>query len=330
MMRLSISACILALGIAAAQEPDNMVFFQQAVPGPGLEGPPKIAQGVSGVFTFRREPMKGAPYAAEATTERVQVLGDGNRIVEKNSTKMYRDNEGRTRMENSVGGVGAWASTAGALSLIFIDDPVAGVHFSLHPDEKVATKLPIPKIANDVAKGTAEAKTMTFESTKVKVVRGAGATSEVSSADSATADVMVESAGPAVMVYGATAGVRKRLDPNAPQPAETSTPLGKKVIQGVEAQGTRKVVTFPAGAFGNEKALEVITEVWYTPELKMDLLRIHNDPRFGQTTYTVTSLLRGEQPRSLFEPPADYKVEEPMHSADKVIKIQKEASANKE
>src|SRR6476659_8935685 len=40
-----------------------------------------------------------APYSAEAVTESVQLLADGNRIVTKNTTHIFRDSEGRTRRE---------------------------------------------------------------------------------------------------------------------------------------------------------------------------------------------------------------------------------------
>ena len=36
----------------------------------------------------------------------------------------------------------------------------------------------------------------------------------------------------------------------------------------------------------------------------------HSDPRTGETTFRLTSLSRAEPPRTLFEPPADYKVNE--------------------
>src|SRR5687768_13426966 len=42
---------------------------------------------------------KGAPYSAEAVTEFVQQLADGNRIVRRTTTRLYRDGEGRTRRE---------------------------------------------------------------------------------------------------------------------------------------------------------------------------------------------------------------------------------------
>ena len=54
------------------------------------------------------KPVKGAPYSAEATTETVQTLSDGNRIQQKNSSMVYRDSEGRTRREHTVGPMFPW------------------------------------------------------------------------------------------------------------------------------------------------------------------------------------------------------------------------------
>ena len=57
-------------------------------------------------------------YSAEAITETVQVLSDGNRIVRKTSSRIYRDSEGRTRREQ--------LTAAGEVQTVSISDPVAG------------------------------------------------------------------------------------------------------------------------------------------------------------------------------------------------------------
>src|ERR1700737_4388682 len=46
--------------------------------------------------------VKDRPYAAEAVTETVQELKDGNWIVRRNVAKLYRDRFGRTRREQSL------------------------------------------------------------------------------------------------------------------------------------------------------------------------------------------------------------------------------------
>ena len=86
--------------------------------------------------------------------------------------------------------------------------------------------------------------------------------------------------------------------------------LGKDTIEGVEAEGTRTTFTIPAGEIGNERAIEMVSERWFSPELKVVVMTRHTDPRFGETTYRLTNINRAEQPKSLFEVPTDYTVTE--------------------
>ena len=96
--------------------------------------------------------------------------------------------------------------------------------------------------------------------------------------------------------------------PRAQADGETKTEsLGKQLIEGVEAEGTRMTVTIPAGKIGNDRPLEIISERWESPELQVVVLSKHIDPFAGETTYRLTNLKRAEQPAALFEVPADYK-----------------------
>lgn len=89
-----------------------------------------------------------------------------------------------------------------------------------------------------------------------------------------------------------------------PKPVTES--LGKQSIEGVEAEGTRSTVTFPAGMFGNERPINVVSERWYSPELQIVVMSKHSDPRFGETSYRLTNINRSEPARNLFEVPSDY------------------------
>ncbi|MGI8996871.1 MAG: hypothetical protein ACR2GW_09405, partial [Pyrinomonadaceae bacterium] len=82
--------------------------------------------------------------------------------------------------------------------------------------------------------------------------------------------------------------------------------LGKQSIEGVEAEGTRTTLTIPAGAIGNERPINIVSERWYSPELQLVLMSKHSDPRFGETTYRLTNINRSEPARTLFEVPGDY------------------------
>jgi TonB family protein len=82
--------------------------------------------------------------------------------------------------------------------------------------------------------------------------------------------------------------------------------LSKQMIEGVECEGTRSVTTLPAGAIGNERPIETVNETWYSPELQMMILSKRSDPRFGESTYRVTNIVRSEPDAALFQIPSDY------------------------
>jgi hypothetical protein len=81
-------------------------------------------------------------------------------------------------------------------------------------------------------------------------------------------------------------------------------------IEGVVAEGTRTTITIPANTIGNERALEIVSERWYSPELQLEVLTRRNDPRFGETTYGLTNIQRSEPSPLLIEVPTDYTVNE--------------------
>lgn len=87
--------------------------------------------------------------------------------------------------------------------------------------------------------------------------------------------------------------------------AKTET-LGKQMIEGVEAEGTRSTITIPVGKIGNDQPLEIISERWYAPALQEVILSKHSDPRYGVNTYRLKNINRTEPTASLFQLPADY------------------------
>lgn len=85
--------------------------------------------------------------------------------------------------------------------------------------------------------------------------------------------------------------------------------LGTQTINGIVAEGTRTTHIIPAGQIGNEKALQVVSERWYSADLQIVLKSTRTDPRTGTTTYTVTSIQRTEPAATLFAVPAGYSVQ---------------------
>ncbi len=102
--------------------------------GPGFGPPHELMWAGPGNHT----PVTGAPYSATETREMQQKLADGNQISHQNQSKVYRDGQGRLRMEHT---------TPQGDVRIAIFDPVAGFAYMLDPAKQTAVKraLPTPK-----------------------------------------------------------------------------------------------------------------------------------------------------------------------------------------
>jgi len=140
-------ALVLGAGTANAQGPG---------PGGGHPGPfggPMELMGFEGMHGGKL--VKGAPFSATSTSTTTQSLQDGSTINRTEQGAIYRDSEGRSRREVSFTGVGPLAASGGTHKMVSIFDPVAGAHFMLNPDTKVAHKMTLP--ANGGAAGNADA-----------------------------------------------------------------------------------------------------------------------------------------------------------------------------
>jgi hypothetical protein len=96
--------------------------------------------------------------------------------------------------------------------------------------------------------------------------------------------------------------------------------LGKQFMEGVEADGTRTTFTIPGGQIGNDLPIRIVSERWFSPELKVLVMSRQSDPRFGETTYRLTNIVRGEPSSSLFEVPSDFTVKEEMPERDVIFR----------
>lgn len=288
---------------------DKVVFTGTAVGG----------GGVMHTIEFRGTLKKGAPYAAESVTETIQVLADGNRIVNKQTGKEYRDSEGRMRRDSTIQPAGPWVAGSKTSMMSMIDDPVSGEHITLNHDDKTAYKMKTPALIHEpLAISTSE---KSVQQEVRKEVRIETRRESSSSGGTATAIATAEVAGSIPHQQHTMTWVHAEGGEGVTPKVEQ---LGKRIIEGVECEGTKEVVTIEAGKIGNERPLEIVTERWQSPELGVDVLRKHSDPRFGETNYRLQGIVRGEQPRSLFEVPADYKAEELGGSAME-FKIQRKA-----
>ena len=233
---------------------------------------------ITGAMVDPGSTIAGAPYSAEAVTERVQLLTDGNRIHQTTSGTVARDGQGRVRRDE---GLPALTAPAGdAPHLVTIMDPVAHVHWMLDARNKIAIKMPMSST------GHADAGPV------LPPPPGAG-------------KVWFNSAGDG----GARVQVMDRVELSGGHDVN-KVDLGTQSIEGVPAQGTRITRTIAAGAIGNEQPIVITTETWYSPDLKVLVLSKTEDPRMGETTYKLTNIQRSEPPPDLFEVPADYTIKD--------------------
>ena len=312
---LTLLALLSFASVAFAQEPAAGIVIKQERIMQGPEGGPPPPPDANMVFfateSFGGKTVKNAPYSAEAVTETIQTLGDGNRIINRITSNLYRDSEGRTRREQSLKGLGIFGSGEEPFKTIFINDPVAGVTYALDSRSHTAHKsVPFTfefsgkkgeqfefRVAPGTAPGPGAPTTNMIVTAPLAGVAGARATH--APGDQFT---MRTEAG-----IGETFVFRTKT--NNPNDVKEEQ-LGKQVIEGVEAEGTRTTVTIPAGEIGNERAIEIVSERWFSPELQLVVMTRNSDPRTGETTYKLTNVNRTEPAKSLFEVPSDYTIKE--------------------
>jgi hypothetical protein len=285
---LAASSCAFAqaqgnVTTQSAPEGGNVVFYQTQ--GPGAVG--GVAMGAFGKAPGAA-PIQGAPYSSTVVNESVQTLEDGNRIVMTTNGAIARDSLGRTRQETALPAIGN-LSAANAPHLVFIQDPVAQTTYTLNLTDKTAQKMPLPSTAV-VQSGAAGA---TVGPGAVMITAG-----NVSTAGGPLPPLPLPP-GP-VLIQRSMATIE--------QAQATTEDLGWQTIEGVLANGTRITRTIPAGQIGNEKPINIVTEVWTSPDLKAIVYSKRSDPRMGEQTFRLTTIVRTEPDPSLFTVPSDFKI----------------------
>ena len=230
--------------------------------GPPPFGAPMELMGFEGMHGGKV--VKGAPFSATATSETTETLQDGSVLHRTSQVSMYRDSLGRSRHEVTLSG--ALTSSGGPKTLVMISDPVAGSHYMLDAEQKIAHQMPFHQHGGPGANANAET----------------GANFESRMQEHEQKEI--------------AAGLLKKES------------LGTQTIDGVLAEGTRTTHIIPAGQIGNEKALSVVSERWYSADLQIVVKSTRTDPRSGTTTYTVTNLQRTEPSATMFTVPAGYTV----------------------
>ena len=285
----------------------------------------------------RGKVVKGAPYSAEIVTERNQSLADGNAITHESRSRVYRDAEGRTRQETMRGD---------KLRSVYISDPVAGMSYTLLPGAKIAFASPRhehtphpprpPRVERDKMSGdttivSGERRIVVkriegddgmpgSEEVRVQVYRlsddGRDASAGTRTPPAATPTPPIPPLPPPP-----SADMTPPIPPLPPMPGVhtmrfestadlgkgTAANLGTKSFDGVSAEGKSTTWTIPAGKIGNRKAIQIVSESWYSPDLQVTVYSRYSDPRTGESIYRLANVKRAEPSPDLFKVPDDYK-----------------------
>lgn len=273
-MKTVLITAALAAASVAAQVPGERVMVTQ------------IGVGTAGVEAITGGAIKGQPYTAEVITESTQVLADGNRITHKSTALVARDSQGRTRHEARINAIGSLPVHGEFPAIVMIHDPVEQVTYTLESRSKTARKMSAHVPAGEGKSAAA---------VRGAVVHSSGAP---------------ESGTKQVFVHAPAGGTPAQFVYRNPSERTTTESLGVKAIEGVVAEGKRVTTTIAAADIGAERDIQVVNEVWTAQDLKAVVYSKRSDPRTGETIYRLANIQRAEPPASLFQVPADYKVEE--------------------
>jgi hypothetical protein len=255
--------------------------------------------------------VEGKPYSARSITESMQTLADGNRITQRNESVFYRDSQGRTRSEQTLGGVGPW-QTDKPVTLINIYDPVADRSYVLDPEARTVLERRPFRMAIDAAGAGVAGERVEVQSTWTRAVPAPGAQPGVpvpppDGGVEPNVTVVRRFEGP---TGGAVfAGTSIAMAPIGSAELGSASPgedLGEQVLEGLTVKGTRHVETIAAGVMGNERPIEIVTERWYSADIDALVLQRFADPRIGETTYRLVNVVRGDPSPDLFEVPQGY------------------------
>jgi hypothetical protein len=281
------------------------IFILAAASASGAlaQGGNVLFQSNGGIVTARAiggaalTPVTGAPYSATMTTEMVQTLSDGTHITQTTTGTVARDSEGRTRQDAPLPSFGN-LSAANAPHLVFIQDPVAQVSYTLDLTNKTAQKMPVmpPPTSADVG-----------ASDKREVFRPDVGAGQVSLSTGGPMPLLPGSPPPAAAEPGVMMFQKTIIGDNEFASARTED-LGSQTMQGIAVTGTRTTRSIPKGRIGNDAPITIVTEVWTSSELRTVVSSKRTDPRMGEQTFELTNISRSEPDPSLFTVPPGFTV----------------------
>jgi hypothetical protein len=282
-------------------------------PGPELQG--QMLGGpmrhdiffLAGAQLDQERVIQGAPYCADAVHETVQALADGNRIVQRQTSRQCRDGQGRTRQE---------ITTPDGRVRVYLRDPVAREAWVLDADRKLAIRLDAPRLALGGSVGREPHvwdKLVVWTHDLRDRIRQGWRGDAPPPPDEAGEPGHVLALQPPLEQGPIRMGMGMPPPPIAlharllgPRGPGTTTLLPGETIEGLRADGKRTVWTIEAGRIGNEKPITIVNEVWSSPELGITLRTRDVDPVVGEASFRVQNVARGEPAADLFKVPADF------------------------
>lgn len=88
----------------------------------------------------------------------------------------------------------------------------------------------------------------------------------------------------------------------------TREDLGRNIVNGLDAVGTRETRTLNSGAIGNDRPIAMVKEFWYSPQLGINLYVKRVDPRHGTQLFNVIDISLTEPDPKQFALPAGFTV----------------------
>jgi len=147
---MSVVGVMLTAAPVAAQDPPARTG------GPGGRGTPYFqadpdqlrelerALSLAAVRLPATAVVRDAPYSGEGVTTTTQTLSDGTRIERTTTARIWRDRMGRIRREQTTVGLGPLSPANDAVTTITIEDPVAGMNYTLDPQRQTARSTTRP------------------------------------------------------------------------------------------------------------------------------------------------------------------------------------------
>jgi hypothetical protein len=106
--------------------------------------------------------------------------------------------------------------------------------------------------------------------------------------------------------FNSHTGTGKPAASKGAQPVTEELP--GQMMNGIYVKGERVTSAIPAGTFGNDREVKVVSERWYSDDLKVLVKSSNSDPRFGTTTYELMNIVQSLPDAGLFQVPAEFRV----------------------